>query len=55
MHRLDHGVVINRKRCLQESASRKSNQTNAVTLEFIDQILNRQFDALEPAWLDVIR
>ena len=52
--RLDYRVVVNGKRRLQESPAGKRNQTNAVALQFIDQILDGQFDAFEPVWLDVI-
>src|SRR5438552_5080736 len=54
IQRLNDSIVINRKWRLQKSAARKSNQANAVALQFIDQILDRQLDALQPVWLDVI-
>src|SRR5205823_9569588 len=53
--RLEDGIVINRKWRLQKSASSKSNQTNAVALEFIDQILDRKLYAFEPVRLNVVR
>src|SRR5205814_2556310 len=50
----DHGVVVNRKRGLQKSAPGKGDQTNAVALQFVNQILDREFDALESIRLDVV-
>ncbi|PYK68319.1 MAG: hypothetical protein DME45_08110 [Verrucomicrobia bacterium] len=53
--RFDRSIVINRQRRLQERPPRECDQTGAIALQFCDQILRRQFYALQPIGRDVVR
>ena len=53
--RLDRGLIINRQRRLQERSSSERDQTDAIAPQFCDQILCRQFNALQPIGRDVVR
>ena len=47
-------VVIDRQRRLHKRAAGKRDQTDAIALQLVDQILGREFDALEPVRLHVV-
>ena len=50
----NNGVVINRQRRLQKRAASKSDQTNTITLQLANQILDRELNSIQPVRLDVI-
>ena len=52
--RFDRRVVVDRKRSLQKRAARKRDQTHAISLELVDEILHGQFHALKAVRLHIV-
>ncbi len=55
IERLEEGVVVERERALQERASRKGDQSDAVSLEPVDEVFDRQFRPDEAVGFDIVR
>ena len=55
VNRFDGRFVIDCQRCLQKGATGTRDQSNAVALHLINEILRREFDAFEAIWLHVVR
>ena len=53
LHRIAKGIVIGRNRSLQKGIAREGNQTDAIAMQVVEQILRGQLRAGEPVRLHV--